>query len=466
MKTTSFIPLIGASLLAGGQLTAQNAQKPNILLILVDDMGWKDTGYTGSDFYETPVIDSLATQSLRFTNAYACAGNSAPSRACMISGQYTPRHGVFAVWSTERGPKDQMKLIPYPNSEGERLPIDNYTLANAMKDAGYATSIAGKWHLGGGKGYKPGERGFDVDNSGESPSKKDFEKSNDPKNMFMEVNQTCEFMEKSVKSGTPFFAYLPYHAVHTAWQARKENIDHFTKKTKGKQHTEVVYAAMIKDMDESIGILTNKLRQLGISDNTMIIFISDNGGVPSTSQAPLRAFKGCFYEGGIRVPMFIHYPGKVKPGSLDVPVQNIDIYPTCIKMAGLEKPQNKILDGKDLSVLFSGKQSTLNRESIFWHFPGYLDKPCPGSRDQVFRQRPSSVIRKGDWKLILYYEEWMLKGGREKIDTNRSVELFNLKDDLSETKDLSNKNKSKRDELLNDLLKWLDDTHAQMPYLR
>lgn len=468
MKATSLIPFIGSLAAVTPQLMlAQKTEKPNILLILVDDMGYKDTGYTGSDYYETPVIDSLANQSMRFTNAYACAGNSAPSRACLLSGQYTPRHGIFAVWSTERGPKEQMRLNPVPNADEERLPIDNYTMGDAMKAAGYATGMVGKWHLGGGPGFGPTDRGFDLGYVDKIPHKKDFEKTNDPKNVFKEVGMICNFMEESVRKGSPFFAYLPFHAVHQGWQARKETIEYFESKPKGKNHKNSLMAGMIKNMDEAIGELVQKMKVLGIDDNTVIIFTSDNGGLPGSSQAPLRSYKGTFYEGGIRVPLFIHYPGKIKPGDNHTPVINADLYPTCVEFAVSQVPENKILDGKSLVPILNGKKKTIDRPALFWHFPGYLDKPYPQSREsEYFRQRPSSVIRKGDWKLILYYEEWLLDGGKEKLNTNNAVELFNLRDDLSETRNMASINKSKRDELLGDLLQWLDRTKAPLPSIK
>lgn len=467
MKTKSFISLTGSLLIITPQLPAQETEKPNILLILIDDMGYMDTGYTGSDYYETPVIDSLANNSLRFTNAYACGANSAPSRACLMSGQYTPRHGIYAVGSTERGPKEEMRLIPVPNAKGGKLPIDNYILSNAMKDAGYTTAMVGKWHLGEGEGYEPVDRGFDLGYVDKIPSDKDFKITNDPKNLFKEVSMVCDFMEKSVKDNKPFFVYLPFHAIHQKWQSRQETIDYFDKKTKGKYHKNPLLAGMIKNTDEGIAILTNKIRDLGIEDNTVILFTSDNGGLPGSPQTPLRSYKGTFYEGGVRVPFFIHYPGKIKPRDVDTPVMNVDIYPTCLSLSKSEVPKDKILDGKDLTPLFDGTTRELEREALFWHFPGYLDKPYPQSREsKYFRQRPSSMIRKGDWKLILYYEEWLLDGGKEKLDTNNAVELFDLKNDLSETINMANINKEKRNELLCDLLKWIDEVKAPLPEIR
>ena len=469
LKTSAFITLAG-SLAWGGCAVEEvlaakqpTPERPNILLILIDDMGFKDTGFTGSDYYETPIIDSLANLSMRFNYAYSCAGNSAPSRACLISGQFTPRHGVYAVYHTKRGPVDKMRLEPYPNTSN--LPLECYTIAEAMRDAGYATGMVGKWHLGDAE-HKPVDQGFQLGYEDKIPDKTEFLRTNDPKNIFKEVDLMCDFMEQSVKSKTPFFAYLPFHAVHQAWQARQEYIDYFEQKPVGTLHTKSLYAAMIKHVDDAVGILNNKLKELGVDKNTIIIFTSDNGGVPQTPQTPLRGFKGCLYEGGIRVPLFIHNAELIEPGESDYPVANVDFFPTCLDFAGAKAPKGKILDGVSLKPLLTGEGKQSERTPLYWHFPGYLDKPCPGSHDPYFRQRPSTVLRKGDWKLTLYYEEWMLDGGWDKRDTNHAVELYNLKEDVSEAHDLSNINKDKRDELLKELLHWVKVNKVPLPELK
>ena len=441
----------------------QIPEKPNVLLIFVDDMGYKDTGYTGSDFYETPVIDSLAAISLRFNQEYACAGNSAPSRACLISGQFTPRHGVFAVFHTKRGPVNKMRLEPFPNEN--QLPLDRYTIAEAMRDAGYRTGMVGKWHLGN-TDHSPEIQGFEYAREDKTQSNEQFKESGDPKNMFSEVAWAKDFMEQSVRDGVPFFTYVSFHAVHTQWQAREEYIDYFKAKAKGQLHDQPVYAAMIKHMDDAIGSLLKKVRDLGVSDNTIIIFTSDNGGVPSTSQAPLRGFKGCLYEGGIREPFYVHNPKFIPAGETDQIAAHVDIYPTILDFAGGSVPKDYILDGISLKPLLLGQKKHLDRAPLYWHFPGYLDKPCPGGRDQIFRQRPSTVMRKGDWKLTLYYEEWLLDGGWDKRDTNGAVELYNIADDISETHDLAAEMPAKRDELLKEMLKWIEDNNVQLPTVK
>jgi arylsulfatase A-like enzyme len=224
---------------------------------------------------------------------------------------------------------------------------------------------------------------------------------------------------------------------------------------------------MIESMDESVGKIDRTLKELGLSENTMIIFFSDNGGHGTfTCQKPLRGGKGMYYEGGIRVPMFVHWPGKVSSGAMcDIPVISTDFYPTFVELAGAKSPDDYPLDGKSLVPLLKGK-GQLDREKIFWHFPAYLEsyRGLRGdSRDSTFRTRPVSVIRKGDWKLLMFHEEWVLDGGMKEIATNRSVELYNLKNDPGEAKDLSNQELKKRDELLKDLQEWQKRIDAPVP---
>lgn len=460
------MPVLGLGALsvsAQANPRTEKNDKPNVLLVFVDDLGYKDTGFTGSDFYETPVIDSLASVSMVFNNSYSAAGNSVPSRACLISGNYTPRHGIYSVFTTLRGPREHMRLDPVPDRQS--LPLECYTIADAMTAAGYNCGIAGKWHLGTDPKYLPINRGFGFDQWEKTQTDKAFVKSNDPKNIFREVDNMTRFIRKSATEGKPFFGFLSFHAVHTKWRARQEYIDYFKAKEKGVLHNEAVYAAMIKHVDDAVGMMVEELRRLGIDKNTVIVFTSDNGGVPQTSQAPLRGFKGTFYEGGVRVPTFIHYPGGLT-GHNDTPIINIDFFATFTDMAKAKLPKKKIVDGESLLPILEGRSESLKREAIFWHFPGYLDKVYPGARDDIFRQRPATMIRKGDWKLILYHEEWLLDGGRAKIDQNNCVELFNLRKDISEKYNVANEEKARRDELLDDLLDWIDRTHAPLASLK
>jgi len=435
--------------------------KPNIILIFADDLGWKDVGYQGSDFMETPNIDRLAGQGMVFSAGYAGAGNCAPSRACLLSGTYTPRHGVYAVGVTDRGPKQSQRLIPIPNKMG--LAKENITLADALKSAGYAMGIFGKWHLSGKGAAEPGEQGFDL--VFQSSGGWNMNKPDNPKGIYSLTQAAGEFMEKN--KDRPFFLYLPHYAIHSGLQARASTLEKFKAKKPGAQHDNALYAACTYDLDDGIGILMKKLADLGLEENTLVVFTSDNGGTQQSSQEPLRGNKGGYYEGGIREPFIVRWPGVVKPGSrCDVPVINVDLFPTFLSIAGAEVPVGKTLDGENLVPLLKG-EGTLKRQSIFWHFPGYLDNPVIRGREldvrTGFRTRPVSVIHKGDWKLHLFLEEWQLDGGREKLAENHAVELYNLKEDIGERIDLANSNSAKRDEVLDDLLAWQKSVSAPLP---
>ena len=446
------------------------ADKPNIVLIFADDLGWSDVGYQGSDFYETPNLDALAKQGMVFTAAYASAGNCAPSRACLMSGTYTPRHQIYAVGSTDRGPKTSQRLIPVPNHNG--LAGEVVTLAEALKSAGYVTGHFGKWHLGNKQGSKPTEQGFDVsfDSFGEGEVAEGSEGNkagppSDPKGVFTLTRKAGDFMADN--KDKPFFCYLSHHAIHTPLQGRPETLANFQAKKAGKQHNAAMYAACTFDRDASVGLLLDKLKELRIEDNTLLVFTSDNGGTQQSSQEPLRGNKGSYYEGGIREPFIVRWPSVTKPGSkCDVPVINVDLFPTFLAAAGAPVPQGKTLDGESLLPLLK-EENDLQRQAIFWHFPGYLDSPVIRGREldvrTGFRSRPVSVINKGGWKLHLYHEEWQLDGGRDKLPTNNAVELYDLTDDIGERNNLANTNPVKRDELLDDLFAWFRSADAIVP---
>ncbi|MDP3070546.1 MAG: sulfatase [Opitutaceae bacterium] len=443
------------------------ASRPNIILIFADDLGWRDVGWQGTDFYETPHLDKLAASGMVFTSGYAAAGNCAPSRACLLSGTYTPRHHVYAVQSTERGPKAGMRLVPIPNRSG--LPRDNVTLAKALKSAGYVTGIFGKWHLDGPEGSAPSDHGFDTIHESyhgwhEAPSKD----SQNPKGVFSLTRGALEFIERHRER--PFFVYLPHYAIHTGLEARPETLARFQQKKPGTQHQHALYAACLYDLDASIGLLMARLAELGLDQNTLVVFTSDNGGTQQSSQEPLRGSKGGYYEGGIREPFVVRWPGVVAPGSRsDVPVINVDLFPTFLAAAGVPVPAGKLLDGESLLPLLRGTGS-LARSSIYWHFPGYLNDPVIRGRDldmrTGFRSRPVSVIRQGDWKLHLFHEEWQLDGGREKIATNGAVELYNLTADIGEHRNLAATEPARRDALLADLLAWIKSSGALLPTQR
>ena len=462
---TSRIPLAMACcvvflpLAAFAQLGERPA-RPNIVLILADDLGWRDVQYQGSDFYETPNIDRLAQQGMVFTQAYAGAGNCAPSRAVLVSGQYGPRHGVYAVGSTDRGPKNLMRMVPIPNKSG--LAPSNVTLAEALKASGYTTGIFGKWHLGGPQGASPSVQGFDTVYDPRPNPNVWRDEPEDPKGLFSITRAVGTFAETN--KDRPFFAFVAHHAIHGALEARPASLARFKSKRPGAQHSAAMYAACLYDLDDGVGQLLARLKALGLEKNTLVIFTSDNGGTQESSQEPLRGSKGGYYEGGIREPFIAYWPGVIAAGTRNTtPIHNVDFYPTFVALAGGAVPAGKTLDGESLVPLFGGQNARLKRQAIFWHFPGYLNGAVIRGRDPVFRTRPVSVIRKGDWKLHLYHEEWQLDGGREKIATNNAVELYNIAADIGERNNLAAANTAKRDELLDDLLAWLKATNAPLP---
>ncbi len=442
--------------------------KPNIVLINADDLGWRDVGYQGSDFYETPNIDRLAKEGMVFTAGYAGAGNCLPSRACLLSGNYTPRHGVFAVNDTDRGPANEMRLIPIAN-KGGILP-SCVTIAEGLKAGGYATGIFGKWHqahhaVPGVSGSKPAEQGFDVVFQSDHGWGGFGREKDNPKGISSLTAAACEFMETNQER--PFFVYLSHYAIHAGLAGRPSTLDKFKAKKPGAQHHHPLYAACTYDLEDGVGVLLKKLTDLGLEKNTLVVFTSDNGSTRTSSQEPLRGNKGSYYEGGIREPFIVRWPGVTKPGSrCEVPVMQLDLFPTFLAAAGAPVPAGKVLDGESLLPLLKGEGS-LQRQAIFWQFPGYLNQPVARGREldvrTGFRTRPVTVIHKGDWKLHLLYEEWVLDGGREKLATNKAVELYNLRDDIGERNDLANTETAKRDELLGDLLAWHQATNAPMP---
>jgi arylsulfatase A-like enzyme len=417
-------------------------EKINIVFIFIDDLGYKDLACFGSTYYETPNIDKLASDGIVFTSAYANAPNCAPTRACLISGQYTPRHGVYTVGTPERGKARLRKLIPIPNKTN--LDSKIVTLPQALKAAGYKTACIGKWHLGDKKPFRPEDRGFDVV----------FRRNR--RGHFTTDGQylTDVLTDESLKfigqnRDRPFFLYLSHHTVHTPIQARKEIIEKYKKKKTSAEHNNPTYAAMVESMDDSVGAVCDKLDELGLSDNTVIFFFSDNGGYANaTSMVPLRGSKGMLYEGGIRVPMIARWPGKIKSGSsCDVPVIGIDFYPTFLEIAGADKPAGHILDGRSIVPLLMGAGG-FKRKAIFWHFPAYLEPY--NARQQPWRMTPGGAVRQGDWKLIEFFE-----GGK--------VELYNLKDDISETRDLSKTRPAKAKELHELLVEWRKSVNAPVP---
>lgn len=432
---------------------AQNA-KPNIILIIADDLGWKDVGFMGSTYYETPNLDRLAKQGMVFTNAYAAAANCAPSRACLMSGQNTPRHGIYTVGEADRGGASTRKLIPVANTE--ILPDNIFTLPEALKEVGYYTATIGKWHLG----QDPRTQGFDFNIAGnlkgankhfvpyQNPDIKDG-----PAGEYLTDRLTTEALSVVEKQKEkPFFLYLPYYAVHTPIQAPADLIAKYKQKPKGAGQENATYAAMIESLDTNISRLLQKLDELKLTDNTLIIFTSDNGGIRSISQqTPLRAGKGSYYEGGIRVPLIFKWPGKIAAGSRNnTPVTNLDFYPTIQEILKI-KNKNNYQDGQSIWPLLTGK--TIPERMLYWHFPIYLqayDAKTDDGRDPLFRTRPGTVMRSGNWKLHEYFEDGAL-------------ELYNLENDLGERNNVAMQHPEITKQLHQQMQNWRQATKAAVP---
>jgi arylsulfatase A-like enzyme len=438
--------------------------KPNIILVLADDLGWRDVGYQSNGKFLTPNIDRLANEGMVFSSAYAGGANCEPSRACLLSGAYTPRHGVYAVGSTDRGPKALQRLVPIPNTDGLRSEF--VTMAEALKAAGYATGHFGKWHLAGRDGALPSHQGFDVtyDSFGNGELKEGSEGNKkgppgDPKGVYTLTRKAIDFITAHQRE--PFFCYLAHHAIHGPLQARPGTLQKVTNHARA-AGVPPIYMGCTADLDDSVGTLLAKLSELGLEQNTILVFMSDNGATPQSSQEPLRGNKGALYEGGICVPLIVRWPGEVQAGSrCDVPVINEDLYPTFLAAAEAPAPASAQLDGESLLPLLRS-QGALHRYAIYWHFPGYLDRPVPRGRDRVFRTRPVTAMRAGDWKLLLYHEEWQLDGGRGALATNHAVELYNLREDIGERRDLAESQPEIRDKLLDSMQAWMNTTHAIM----
>jgi arylsulfatase A-like enzyme len=428
--------------------------RPNILLINIDDMGWRDVGFMGSKFYETPNIDHLAAKGMIFTNAYAAAANCAPSRACLMSGEWTSRHGIYTVGNSDRGKSKDRKLIPTLNNE--YLSDSILVIPEVLKRNGYTTCHAGKWHLTD----DPLQRGFDVNIGGShagNPGSYYPPYTNvplkAPSDDYYLTNLIMDKMVEFVKTlnNKPFFlSYAPY-AVHTPIQAVKNLLPKYIGKAEWNGQNNADYATMIENLDTQIGRLIEVLDKSGKLENTLVIFTSDNGGVYNiTKQWPLRAGKGSAYEGGIREPMFVYWKGKIKAGtSNEVPVTNLDFFPTILEVAGITPPVGKVFDGKSILPILIGK-GTIGQRALFWHFPVYVEGGNIETQDPIFRTRPGSAIRFGDWKLIQYFE-------------NNDIELFNLKMDIGEKNNLARTKPEKTKELLTLLEKWRNDTHAPVP---
>lgn len=477
MNRRAFLTAAGAGPAAAlllGHLGCRRPSRrpPNVVFILVDDLGWRDVGFMGSRFYETPMIDRLAASGAVFTQAYAAAAVCSPTRASILTGRYPVRLGI-TDWIRARRDggvlgADRRNPEGYDDRPGFKLltpknalfmELGEVTTAEALKAAGYATGHVGKWHLGPDE-FLPAAQGFDSNVGGADightsnyfdpfhnegapipslPPRREGEYMTD-----READEACAFIRAN--SDRPFFLNLCHYAVHTPLQAKPDDVARFGDKPADGGQKDPVYAAMIKSVDDSVGRITALLEELGLRERTCVFFFSDNGGlVPVTDNAPLRLGKGYPYEGGIREAMIASWPGTIPAGArIGESVASIDFLPTILALAGLEPPADRAIDGLDLSGLLKGEAEALPERDLFWHFPHYW------SGDRV---RPWSAVRSGDWKLIRFYED-----GRQ--------ELYDIAADIGETRDLAADRPDVAEALGRKLDAWLSRMDAKLPLER
>ncbi len=455
--------------------SALGNEKPNVLFILADDLGWKDLSNEGSTFYESPHIDRIANEGMKFTQGYATCQVCSPSRASIMTGKYPARLNITDWIGAGMGTGWKRNTILLPAIYEHQLPHADVTVAEAFRDAGYRTFFAGKWHLGG-KGSYPEDHGFEFNIGGHergSPPGGYFSPYSNPK---MKSGPKGELLPLRLGTETsdwieahqdePFFAFLSFYSVHGPIQSTqklwKKYRDKASKQLKPERRFIIdrttpvrqvqdnpLYAGMVESMDSAVGSVLETLDRLGLTDNTIIVFTSDNGGVAAgdgkaTSNLPLRGGKGRQWEGGIREPFYVRWAGG-KQGTCSTPVTGTDFYPTLLEACGLPKKPDQHVDGMSLVPLLQKKagdsaaKRIANRD-LFWHYPHYGNQGG----------EPSSIIRSGDWKLIWYHED-------------RRSELFNIADDIGEQNDLSQQRPKLVEKLKAQLNGWFKEVDARMP---
>ncbi|NKI27518.1 sulfatase [Arenibacter sp. 6A1] len=432
----------------------QYSEKQNIILINIDDLGWRDLGFMGSDYFETPNIDALSKKGIVFTNGYAASANCAPSRASLMTGEWVQRHGIYTVGTSERGKSKDRKLVPTQNTE--TLSDEFFLLPQLLQKNGYTTIHAGKWHLT----EDPLNSGFVINIGGSHaghpksyyPPYRNVDLLGEPGKRLTDLvmDKTLDYIKNT--KGPFFLNYAPY-AVHTPIQPVPELVEKYKNKSSSLGQDNADYATMIENLDSNLGRLVATLEETGKLKNTFIVFTSDNGGLFSVSkQHPLRSGKGSYYEGGIRVPFFFVWNNVISAMQRsDEPISNLDLYPTILEVAKVKAPKSKNLDGKNLVPLLTGEQQTFNRP-LYWHFPVYLEAVAleNENRDPKFRTRPGSVIRFGKWKLHHYFED-------------DAIELYNLEEDLGEKNNVAETHGAITKELLQLLINWRENTMAPVP---
>lgn len=448
--------------------------RPNVVLVLVDDLGWTDLGCFGSSYYQTPNADKLCREGMKFTDAYAACAVCSPTRAAVMTGRYPARLGITDwirpdVWAIHRPPlsrsipgyADQGRKILFPVNQ-PRLPREEITLPEVLKRQGYVTCHVGKWHLGG-EGFMPENQGFDYNfggcDFGQPPSYFDPYENEQvgqiptlkPRKSGEYLpdrlgDEACGFIEQHQSEA--FFLYMSHYTVHTPIQGRKDLVKKYRNITPPGAQRNAEYAAMVEAMDQALGKIMNKLDTLGLAENTLILFTSDNGGLIRngiTSNEPLRGGKGHPYEGGIRVPAIVRWPKVVQPGTVcRTPITSVDYLPTICEAVKCQIPLDREIDGVSLIPLLTQKQN-LDRKRIYWHFP-HLACGADGTIHRV----PYSIVRSGNWKLIYFYEK-------------ERFELYNITDDLSEKNELSAVYPQKAKELNDILMTHLKSIGAKLP---
>jgi arylsulfatase A len=442
-----------ASLLISAPNANAQSRHPNIVFILIDDMGQRDVGCYGSRFYETPNIDALAQRGMRFTNAYAACPVCSPTRVSILTGKYPARLNL-TDWLPGRPDRPNQKLARPQIID--HLPLEENNLAKALKSAGYVSASIGKWHLGGPK-YWPEKQGFDLNVGGTATGsppggyfnfKTPSMTAADPDEYLTDrlTSEAEKFIEQN--KDRPFFLYLAHYAVHIPLAAKQKMLEHYRQKIRPDDpQNNPIYAAMVQSVDESVGRIVKKIDELKLGDNTLIIFTSDNGGLsvkegpntPSTSNAPLRAGKGYLYEGGIREPLIAVWPNVIPAAATcDTSVCSIDFYPTFLKLAGVSPAPGQIIDGVDINPLLRNTGS-IHRDALYWHYPHYANQGG----------KPGTAVREGDWKLIQFYED-------------DHLELYNLTQDIEEKNDLAKSQPQRAQHLRQMLDEWRKSVDAKM----
>ncbi len=456
------LPILTSSLLALSAVLSPAADKPNIVFIMADDMAWADVGFNGHKFFETPNIDKLSKDGTLLNQMYAGGPNCAPTRACLVTGMYTPRHHIYQPGAMCKGDKSKMRLVvPGSCDEGKSafpsltsLKPEVTSIAEVLKTAGYTSGRFGKWHLG------EDTQGFDVSTSDgrDGPNNKHYGSKTVADTI---TDAAIDFMKVKVKEKKPFFVYLTHWDVHGPIRAKSSLVDKYkAKNTKLGTSFNPIYAGMMEQVDTSVKRMREAVESLGIAKNTIIIFTSDNGGANYTDNKPLKSAKGALHEGGIRVPSCVYWKGKTIAGkTVDTVITSVDMLPTFAELAGAKLPTNQPVDGTSVtSALTGAPKQELAHRAVFWHYPHYLvgtkgkSRVIPpfGSTVGYFRGTPSTAMREGDWKMIYFIE-------------SDQAELYNIAKDPYEKKDLRESNPAKYKEMISTLKSWQKNTHAPVP---